>query len=367
MTIGTVKEIKRHEYRVGLTPDGARQFITHGHKVLIEKGAGEGSGYEDAAYIEAGARIVPSAADVFAECGMVVKVKEPLPEEYGLIREGQILYAYLHLAANKDLTDALVKSGCTAVAFETITDPSGSLPCLRPMSQIAGRLSVLEGAKYLEKPFGGRGVLLSGVPGVPRANVVILGAGVVGASALITAVGMGADVTILDINVSLLERLEELYHGRISTAYSTPQAVARELRSADLVIGAVLVPGDAAPKLIKRDMLREMKKGSVIVDVAIDQGGCSEASRITYHDDPVFEVDGVLNYCVGNMPGAVSRTSTDALCNATLPYGLRMADMGAEAAMRLDGGLTRGLNIYKGTVAFKAVAELFGYEHVPFK
>lgn len=365
MKIGTVTEIKAHEYRVGLTPGSAKAFAEHGHQVYVQRGAGEGSGFTDELYREAGCIILDTAKEVFDSCEMIVKVKEPLKPEYPLIHEGQILYTYLHLAADKELTDALVKSKCIGVAFETIKDRNGALPCLKPMSQIAGRLSVQEGAKYLEKPYGGRGVLMAGVPGVPRARVVVLGAGVVGTSAVKIAVGMGADVTVLDINIDKMEYLEDIYQGKINTVYSTPQNILACLRDADMVIGAVLIPGAVTPKLIKAEYLKYMKKGAVIVDVAIDQGGCSEASHVTYHDDPVFIRDGVVNYCVGNMPGAVSNTSTIALNNAVLGYGLNIADKGLEEALSADEGLRSGLNVYKGKITFASVAEAYGYDYVP--
>jgi alanine dehydrogenase len=305
------------------------------------------------------------AEDVFEKSDMIVKVKEPLETEYSLIREGQILYTYLHLAPDRLLTDALLRQKCIGVAFETIRDRKGGLPCLKPMSQIAGRLAVQEGAKYLEKPFGGRGVLLSGVPGVLPAEVVILGAGVVGANALKIAVGMGSHVTVLDIDLDRLEFLEDIYGNRINTLYSSPENIDVVLPCADLVIGAILIPGAAAPKLIKNEHLKKMKQGSVIVDVAIDQGGCSEASMVTYHDDPVFLRDGVVNYCVGNMPGAVSYTSTNALVNANLKYGLAIANFGLEKALKADKGLLEGLNVYKGVLTCEGVSRAHGLPFVP--
>jgi len=365
MIVGTIREIKKHEYRVGLTPNAVKSFKHAGHTVLVEKGSGEGSGYTNEEYISAGARILPSAQDVWAEAEMIVKVKEPLQPEYGLIRKNQILYTYLHLAPDRPQTEALLASKCIGVAYETIRDRKGQLPCLKPMSQIAGRLAPQEGAKYLEKPMGGRGVLLSGVPGVAHAEVVILGAGIVGSSALKIAVGMGAHVTVADIDLDRLEYLEDIYGSRISTLYSTPENIDELLPKADLVIGAVLIPGSSAPKLIRNQHLPLMKKGSVIVDVAIDQGGCSEASRVTYHDNPVFIQDGVVNYCVGNMPGAVSYTSTNALGNSTLRYGLSIAKLGVEAAMKKDPGLMEGLNVYKGAVTYKGVADAHGLSYTP--
>lgn len=363
MKVGTITEIKKHEYRVGLTPNTAKAYIEHGHEVYVQKGAGLGSSFTDEMYDEAGCMLLDTAKEVFDVCDMIVKVKEPLESEYGLIRENQILYTYLHLAASEELTKVIRDSKCISIAYETIKGPDGGLPCLKPMSQIAGRLSIQEGAKYLEKPFGGRGILLSGVPGVARANVVVLGAGVVGMNAAKLAVGMGADVTVLDINLDRLEYLEDIYPG-IRTIYSTPQNIEACLIDADLVIGAVLIPGDAAPKLIKSEYLKEMKDGAVIVDVAIDQGGCSEASRVTYHDDPVFVQDGVVNYCVGNMPGAVANTSTVALSNSTLNYGLSIADHGVTKALLADQGLMAGLNSYKGKLTCQAVAEVHGMEYI---
>lgn len=356
MNIGTVKEIKMHEYRVGLTPNAALAYIKNGHNVYIEQKAGDGSSYTDDMYHKVGCTILKTAKEVFDTCEMVVKVKEPLAPEYSLMRKNQIIYTYLHLAADKELTEVMLKSKTIAVAYETITDDQGGLPCLKPMSQIAGRLSVQEGAKYLEKPFGGRGILLSGVPGVSTAEVVVLGAGVVGANAVKIATGMGAHVTVLDVDLTKLEYLDDLYFSKISTLYSSPENIQQVLKQADLVIGAVLIPGGAAPKLIRKEYLKDMKPGSVIVDVAIDQGGCSEVSHPTYHDDPVFLVDNVLNYCVGNMPGAVSNTSTNALNNATLEFGLKLANLGAEKAFKSDINLLNGLNTYKGKLTCKGVA-----------
>jgi alanine dehydrogenase len=360
MKIGCVKEIKPQEYRVGMTPDNVHDFTTHSHAVMIEAGAGEGSGFSDEAYRAVGAVIVDSAQEVWATSEMIVKVKEPLEAEYSLMREGQILYTYLHLAANRKLTEAMMQSGCIGVAYETIEDWSGGLPLLKPMSEIAGRLSVQEGAKYLEKPFGGKGVLLGGVPGVKGAKVIILGAGIVGANACQIAAGMGADMTVMDVDLEKLRTLDALYMGRIKTLYSTPAAILSEVKTADLVIGAVLIHGASAPKLIKREYLKEMIPGTVIVDVAVDQGGCFETTRPTYHNDPVYEIDGVLHYCVANMPGAVPRTSTLALTNATHAYGLKLAGQGVEALMRGDPLFRRGVNIYHGACTYDKVAEQFG-------
>ncbi|MCL2801134.1 MAG: alanine dehydrogenase [Treponema sp.] len=365
MKIGTLKEIKNHEYRVGLTPNAASAYISAGHSVIVEKGAGEGCGYSDDQYAAIGAKILPKAEDVWKDAEMIIKVKEPLESEYSLLQENQILYTYLHLAPDRPQVEALIKSKCIAIAYETIRDRKGQLPCLKPMSQIAGRLAIQVGAKYLEKQMGGRGVLLSGVPGVPHAEIVVLGAGAVGSSAVKIAVGMGAHVTVVDIDNDRLEYLEDIYGSQIATLYSTQENIDEILPKADLVIGAVLIPGSSAPKLIKNKHLPTMKKGSVIVDVAIDQGGCSEASRQTYHDNPVFIQDGVVNYCVGNMPGAVSYTSTNALGNTTLRYGLSIAKNGAEAALKNDPGLLEGLNVYKGKVTYEGVAVAHNLAYTP--
>jgi len=365
MKVGTVKEIKTQEYRVGLTPNAVLAYTNAGHTVFVEKSAGEGSGYTDEQYTAAGAKVLPAAGDIWAQADMIVKVKEPLQSEYGLIRENQILYTYLHLAPDRPQIDALLSAKCIGIAYETIRDRKGQLPCLKPMSQIAGRLAIHEGAKFLEKPMGGRGVLLSGVPGVPHAEIVVLGAGAVGSSAVKIAVGMGAHVTVVDIDLDKLEYLEDIYGSQITTLYSTPENIDDILPKADLVVGAVLVPGSAAPRLIRKKHLPTMKKGSVIVDVAIDQGGCSEASRPTYHDDPIFILDGVVNYCVGNMPGAVSYTSTNALGNATLRYGLSIAKLGPETALKQDPGLLQGLNVYKGEITYQGVADAHGLPCTP--
>lgn len=356
MKVGCVKEIKKLEFRVGLTPDNAREYISQGNEVYMQAGAGEGSGFTDAEYKAAGAQILPDAKAVWDTCDMVVKVKEPLAEEYPMMRQDQILYTYLHLAADRPQTDALLQNGVKAIAYETIRDKTGGLPLLKPMSEVAGRLSALEGAKTLEKPMGGMGLLLCGVPGVERAKVVILGGGVVGTNAAKMALGLGAQVTILDKNLNRLTYLDDIFGARLQTLYSTEAAIEREVASADLVIGAVLIPGATAPKLIKKEYLKKMKPGSVIVDVAVDQGGCAETTKATYHDAPTFVVDGVVHYCVANMPGAVARTSTLALTNATLPYGLMLARMGAEAALKTDPGFMLGLNTYNGKLTCKEVA-----------
>jgi alanine dehydrogenase len=363
MKVGSVKEIKKLESRVGLTPDNAREFVAHGHEVYTQTGAGEGSGFKDADYEAVGANITASAEDVWKTCDMIVKVKEPLKEEYGLMRENLILYTYLHLAADRELTEALLRQRVKGVAYETIRDRHGGLPLLKPMSEVAGRLSIQEGAKTLEKPMGGMGVLLSGVPGVQKAKVVILGGGVVGTNAAKMALGFGADVTILDTNLSRLTYLDDIFGANVQTMFSTEAAIERELKAADLVIGAVLIPGASAPKLIKKKHLAIMKEGSVIVDVAVDQGGCCETTRATYHDAPTFVVDGVVHYCVANMPGAVARTSTMALTNATLPYGIKIAGRGIEAAAKDDPRLMLGINTYAGKVTCKGVAESLGYDY----
>jgi alanine dehydrogenase len=363
LIIGTVKEIKKLEDRVGLTPDNVREYIVHGHEVCVEAGAGECSGFADADYRDAGAKIIQTAEEVWETCEMMVKVKEPLEKEYPLMRQGLTLYTYLHLAADRPLTEALLKNRVKSVAYETIRDREGGLPLLAPMSEVAGRLSIQEGAKSLEKPMGGMGILLSGVPGVSRAKVVILGGGVVGTNAAKVAAGFGADVTILDKNISRLTYLDDIFGACVKTIYSTEASIERELKTADLVIGAVLIPGASAPKLIKKRHLALMKTGSVIVDVAVDQGGCCETTKATYHDNPTFVVDGVVHYCVANMPGAVARTSTMALTNATLSYGLKIAGDGIEAAAKKDPGLMLGINTYAGHLTCAGVAESLGIEY----
>ncbi len=363
MKIGCLKERKVDEYRVGVTPDNVSDYIAHHHSVMIETHAGDGSGFSDAMYQAAGAVIVPDAKEIWAVSEMIIKVKEPLEPEYQHMREGQILYTYLHLAANRPLTEAMMQSGCIGIAYETIEDAHGGLPLLKPMSEIAGRLSIQEGAKYLEKPYGGKGVLLGGVPGVKNAKVVILGAGIVGMNACQMAVGLGADVTIIDVDLDKLRYMDTLYGNRIHTLYSSPSIIRNEVKTADLVIGAVLIHGASAPKLLKREYLRDMTAGSVIVDVAVDQGGCFETTRATYHNDPIYEVDHIVHYCVANMPGAVPRTSTLALTNATLPYGLRIADQGIEKAMRADPMLRKGINVYRGKCTYDKVAQQF---HIPY-
>lgn len=363
MRVGCPKEIKNHEYRVGLTPGAVREYVAHGHDVIIETGAGSGIGAEDDAYRAAGARIVASASDIFQKSDMVVKVKEPQPSEWTQLRDGQILYTYLHLAPDPEQTRGLLESGVTAIAYETVTDDRGGLPLLAPMSEVAGRLSIQAGATALQKANGGRGVLLGGVPGVLPAKVAIIGGGVVGLHAARMAAGLGADVAILDRSIPRLRQLDDLFGGRVHTRYSTIDALEEEVFAADLVIGAVLIPGAAAPKLVTREMLSGMKKGAVIVDVAIDQGGCFETSHATTHSDPTFEVDGVVHYCVANMPGAVPVTSAHALNNATLHYGLQLADKGLKAIAE-DRHLRAGLNVHRGRVTNGPVADALGYESV---
>lgn len=362
MIIGLPREIKNNEFRVGLTPGAVSAYIRAGHTVLVEQGAGLGSGFTDQEYLEARAQIEEKAADVWARAGMIVKVKEPVEQEYQYFKEGLLLYTYLHLAADEPLTKALLDAKVTAVAYETIVGREGGLPCLAPMSEIAGRMAIQEGAKYLEKTYGGRGVLLAGVPGVEKGNVVILGGGNVGANACKIAVGMGANVTVLDVNLKRLAYLDDIFDKRITTLYSTRENVRKAVAQADLVVGSVLLPGRAAPKLLLKEDLAIMKPGAVVVDVAVDQGGCVETTHATTHDDPVFVVDGIVHYCVANMPGAVSRTSTLALVNATLPYGLELAGKGIDAC-RADRGLLAGLNCYQGKCTFAGVAEALGLEY----
>ncbi|MBB3860358.1 alanine dehydrogenase [Novosphingobium hassiacum] len=365
MRIGTVREIKNHEYRVGLTPESARELVAHGHEVWVETGAGNGIGASDADYEAAGATIKADAPTLFAECEMIVKVKEPQAGERAMLRRGQILYTYLHLAPDAEQTADLVKSGVTAIAYETVTGAGNALPLLKPMSQVAGRMAIQAGATALEKANGGRGVLLGGVPGVLPGKVVVIGGGVVGVNAAQMAVGLGADVTILDRDPDVLERLDNHFEGRARTLYSGKAALAALVAEADLVIGAVLIPGAAAPKLVTRDMLSTMKPGAVLVDVAIDQGGCFETSHATTHAEPTYVVDGVVHYCVANMPGAVARTSTYALNNVTLPHALRIANMGWKQALLADQHLAAGLNVHDGKVTYEAVARELGYDYVP--
>jgi alanine dehydrogenase len=363
MNIGCVKEVKKLEFRVGLTPGSVNEYVRHGHKVFIESNAGLNSGFPDEEYASVGAIIVPTAKEVWEKSDMIVKVKEPLAEEYQYFREGLVLYTYLHLAADQALTEALLAKKVKAVAYETIILEDGSLPCLKPMSSVAGRLGVIEGAKHLEKTMGGSGVLLSGVPGTRRANVAIIGAGVVGENALKMAVGMGANVTVLDINIDKLTYLDDIYGNRITTLYSNSHNIQKACEEADLVVSGVLLPGAKAPKLIKRDYYKNMKPGSVIVDIAIDQGGSTEVSKATYHDKPTFVVDGIVHYCVANMPGAVPQTSTIALNNSTLKYGLMIADNGLEEAVRMSKPLKMGVNTYDGKCTCVGVCQAFDLKY----
>jgi alanine dehydrogenase len=364
MLIGVPKEIKNHEYRIGLTPAGVRELCAQGHQVMVQRDGGKAIGLTDEMYEKAGASIVDSAAAIFAKAEMIIKVKEPQPVECAMLRPGQILYTYLHLAPDPDQTAALVKSGCTAIAYETVTDRKGGLPLLAPMSEVAGRMSIQAGAHALEKAQGGSGVLLGGVPGVKPANVLVIGGGVVGINAARMAMGLNARVTILDRSLDRLKYLDELYGDKITTLYSTLDAIEELLPQSDLVIGAVLIPGAAAPKLVSRKQLGLMKPGSVLVDVAIDQGGCFETSKATTHQNPTYEVDGIIHYCVANMPGGVARTSTFALTNATLPYAVQLANKGVQAMLD-DPHLLNGLNVHAGKITYEAVARDLGYEYVP--
>ncbi len=365
MKIGCVKEIKNNEFRVGLTPDNVKSYVAHGHSVYVQNGAGIGSGFKDEEYEQAGAHLIKEAKEIWSSVDMMIKVKEPLKEEFSLFHDGLILYTYLHLAADKEQMDALLEGKVKAVAYETLQETDRSLPLLAPMSQIAGRISIQEGAKYLEKKYGGEGILLAGVPGTPKANIVILGGGTVGTNACKIAVGMGANVTIIDISLKRLEQLDDMFGSRIQTSVSNDANIERAVQEADLVIGSVLIPGASTPKLFKRKYLPEMKDGAVFVDVAIDQGGCGESSHVTTHDDPIYIEDGVVHYCVGNMPGAVPRTSTIALTNATLRYGLEIADAGLEQACKNNPVIATGVNTYNGKLTCKNVADSFdGYEYI---
>ena len=363
MLVGVPSEIKTHEYRVGLTPASVREYVQRGHKVLVQSGAGAGIGASDDMYRQAGADIAKTAADVFKSADMIVKVKEPQLEECAQLREGQILFTYLHLAPDPQQTAALVKSGCTAVAYETVTDEKGGLPLLAPMSEVAGRLAIEAAGVALKRPAGGRGLLIGGVPGVPAGRVVVIGGGVVGLHAARMAVGLGAEVTILDRSLPRLREIDDLFEGRVRTLYSTSEALDNEVAAADVVIGAVLVPGASAPKLVSRAKLKAMKPGAVIVDVAIDQGGCFETSHATTHAEPTYVVDGVIHYCVANMPGAVPVTSSHALNNATLPFGLALASSGLNALLA-NPHLRNGLNIHNGKVTYKAVADSLDLPYV---
>lgn len=365
MRIGIPKELKDHEYRVGMTPAGVQAMVGAGHEVFVERGAGQGSSFEDDEYRAVGATVLEGADAVWETGDLVIKVKEPIAVEYSRMRAGQTLFTYLHLAPLPELTQAMLESRVTGIAYETITDARGNLPLLTPMSEVAGRMSVLAAATYLQRAHGGRGVLLSGVPGVLPADVLVIGGGIVGINAAKIALGMGARVTVLETNVDRMRYLDDIFHGTVDTLASNHHNLEAVLQYADVVIGAVLIPGRSAPKILTRKMLGLMKSGSVVVDVAVDQGGCFETTKATTHSDPIYEVDGVIHYCVANMPGAVPRTSTLALTNATLPYALRLAADGTEKAVRKDPGLLEGVNTYGGKLTYQAVAESQGREYTP--
>jgi alanine dehydrogenase len=367
MKIGLPKEIKDNEYRVGLTPAGVNALVHAGHDVFVQKTAGNGSGFSDEQYINAGGKMLDTADDIWAEGDMIVKVKEPVAPEYPRMRENQVLFTYLHLAPEFELTKQMMERKVTGVAYETITDKIGRLPLLIPMSEVAGRMSVQVGATYLEKMNGGKGILLGGVPGVPAANVVIIGGGVVGTEAAKMAIGLGAKVTIIDNNLNRLRQLDDIFLSKVQTLASSRYQIHEAISHADLVIGGVLIPGAAAPKLVTRDMLKDIPNGSVLVDVAVDQGGCFETTHATTHSNPTFYEEGVLHYCVANMPGAVPRTSTFALTNATLPYALDLANKGFEKAVKEDAGLREGVNTYAGNLTYEAVAESQNLKYTPFE
>jgi alanine dehydrogenase len=366
MIVGVPREVKEHEYRVAMLPYGVDELTRAGHAVLFERGAGQGSGIADDDYSRAGARVVSSAAEVFAEADLIVKVKEPQPAEWPLLRRGQIVFTYFHFAADETLTRRVLESGVTALAYETLQGRGGGLPCLTPMSEVAGRMSIQEGAKYLERPQEGRGILLGGVPGVPPAEIVILGGGVVGKNAARIAAGFQADVSILDVNVDRLRYLDDIMPANVNTLFSDRHTIRERLHRADLVIGAVLIPGAKAPNLVTAEDLRFMKPGAVIIDVAIDQGGCCETSRPTSHADPTYVVEGIVHYCVTNMPGAVGRTSTYALCNVTFPYVMKLASLGLSGACAAEPGLVTAVNMHAGEVTNLAVAETFELPYTPF-
>ena len=366
MIVGVPTEVKTREYRVGMIPAGVRMLVGHGHKVLVQSGAGVGSSLSDEAYVAAGAEIVGGADEVWKRSDMIFKVKEPLPEEYPRMREGQILYTYLHLAAAPELTRELVKRGVTGVAYETIELDGGKLPLLQPMSAVAGRMSIQVAATYLEKERGGKGILLGGVPGVRRGRVTIIGGGVVGQNAARMAIGLGALVDILDVNPDTLAYIDDIYQGRVNTLYSNPVSIEESVAAADVVVGAVLVPGAKAPRLVTEAMIKRMEHGSVIVDVAVDQGGCIETCHPTTHDDPVYVVHGVVHYCVANMPGAVAHTSTFALNNATIPFGVKIANLGIHRAAKELPPIARGINTFAGKVTYQAVAQAVGLDYSPF-
>jgi alanine dehydrogenase len=365
--IGIPKEIKDNEYRVGMIPAGVHALVQGGHEVSVEAGAGLGSGIADQQYVEAGAKIAPDAASIYGEAEMVIKVKEPVKPEYGLLRPGQVLFTYLHLAPLPELTDVLLERRVTGIAYETIVDSEGRLPLLTPMSEVAGRMAVLVGVSFLQKIHGGRGTLIPGVHGVPPGDVVIIGGGIVGLNSIKMALGIGASVTLLETNLDRMRYIDDLFHGAVITLASNHHNLMAALRRADLLIGAVLIPGRAAPKLVSRDMLKFMKEGAVVVDVAVDQGGCFETTHPTTHSDPVYTVDGIVHYCVANMPGAVPRTSTFALNNATMPYAISLANKGMERAVREDPGLLAGVNTYAGHITCKPVADSLGREWQPLE
>lgn len=362
--VGVPKEVKNHEYRVGLTPPSVRELISHGHSVFIERGAGEGIGFDDDAYKSLGAVIVPEASDVFHEADLVVKVKEPQPKEFEMLRKDQTLFTFLHLAADPAQTKGLIKSGAIAIAYETVTDDFGGLPLLAPMSAVAGRVSIQAAAAALEKKYGGSGVLLGGIPGVCTGRVAVIGGGVAGYNAARMAVGLGARVAVIDKSHKRLQELDDIFQGRIKTIYSNQANIEEYVEQSDLVVGAVLIPGASAPKLVTRNMIKKMRKGSVVVDIAIDQGGCFETSKPTTHDNPLYEEEGVLHYCVTNMPGAVARTASMALNNATLPYVMQLANCGTEKSLKDNKHLLAGLNVCKGHVTYHAVANVLGYDFV---
>ena len=365
MKVGIPKEIKNNENRVGMTPAGVAELVRHGHEVMVQHTAGEGSGFADSEYVAVGAQIFPNIEDVYREADMIVKVKEPIEPEYELGRKGQLLFTYFHFACERELTDAMLKSGAVCLAYETVQLPNGSLPLLQPMSEVAGRMAVLNGAYYLQKTKGGKGKLISGVPGVSPARVLVLGGGVVGEAAALMAAGLGADVTITDISLPRLRQLDIETPANVHTLYSSEHNIVRQLKDVDIVIGSVLVPGDKTPHLITKEMLALMEPGPVLVDVAIDQGGCFETSRPTTHSDPVYVEDGILHYCVANIPGAVPNTSTLALTNATLRYAIALADKGWQQACKDDSALAKGLNVVEGKVVYKAVADVFGLPYHP--
>lgn len=365
MLIGVPKEIKNFEYRVGLIPSSVRELIANGHQVMVQKGAGEKIGFEDQHYQQVGAKIIDSAEEVFAKSDMIIKVKEPQPSECKMLKKDQVLFTYLHLAPDPEQAQLLMKSGCIAIAYETVTNPSGGLPLLAPMSEVAGRMAIQAGANSLEIKNGGRGMLLGGVPGVAPAKVVVIGGGVVGTNSVRVAMGMGAQVVVIDKSLERLYHLDLQFGSKINTIYSTADAIEEHVLDADLVIGAVLIPGASAPRLVTKNMLSRMRHGAVIVDVSIDQGGCFETSRATTHENPTYVIDGVVHYCVANMPGAVPRTSTVALNNATLPFVLALANLGYKDAMRRNHHLLNGLNVCQGSITYKAVADALHHEYVP--